>query len=52
MTIPAGPQTPAGPAYLYRLKALSAGQVAVQIDRTSADTDAALVPYTITLIIN
>jgi hypothetical protein len=52
VTIPAGPITPAGPAYLYRLKALSAGQVIVRIDRTSATTDASMAPYTITLNIN
>ena len=33
--IPAGPVNPAGPTYLYRIKALSPGQVVVQIPRTS-----------------
>jgi hypothetical protein len=50
--IPAGPVTPAGPAYLYRIKALAPGQVVVHIARTSVASDASLPPYTITLNIS
>ena len=38
--IPAGPVNPAGPTYLYRIKALSPGQVVVQIPHMSGTSDA------------
>ena len=49
VTIPAGPITPAGPPYLYRLKALSPGQVVVEIPHLPGADDAAVPSYTITL---
>jgi hypothetical protein len=52
VTIPAGPITPAGPPYLYRIKALSPGQVVVQIPYTDLHPDASPSAYTITLNIN
>jgi len=50
--IPAGPVNPAGPAYLYRIKALSPGQVVVQIPHMSGPSDAAPRAYEITLNIS
>ena len=50
--IPAGPVNPAGPTYLYRIKALSPGQVVVQIPRTSVTSDAGQRAYEITLNIS
>jgi hypothetical protein len=52
VTIPAGPITPAGPPYLYRLKALSPGQVIVEIPHFPGADDASVPSYTITLNIN
>jgi len=52
VTIPAGPLTPAGPPYLYRIKALSPGQVVVQIAHTDLRPDASQSAYTVTLNIN
>jgi len=53
VTIPAGPQTPAGPTYLYRLKALASGLVVVQIAHVSATPDASQpAAYTVTLNIS
>jgi hypothetical protein len=53
VTIPAGPITPAGPPYLYRIKALAPGQVVVQIPYTSLAADASqLMTYTVTLNIS
>lgn len=52
VTIPAGPITPAGPPYLYRLKALAPGQVVVEIPHAPGADDAAVASYTITLNIN
>ena len=52
VTIPAGPITPAGPTYLYRLRALSAGQVVVEIPHYPGVDDAAVPSYTVTLNIN
>jgi hypothetical protein len=51
VTIPAGPITPAGAPYLYRIKALSAGQVVVQIPHLELP-DASQPAYTITLNIS
>lgn len=50
--IPAGPVNPAGPTYLYRIKALSAGQVVVQIPRIVITSDASQPAYMITLDIS
>ena len=50
--IPAGPVNPAGPAYLYRIKALSPGQVVVQIPHMSVTSDAGQRAYEITLNIS
>jgi hypothetical protein len=50
--IPAGPVNPAGPAYLYRIKALSQGQVVVQIPHMSSTSDAAQRAYEVTLNIS
>ena len=50
--IPAGPVNPAGPTYIYRIKALSPGQVVVQIPRTSVTSDAGQRAYEITLNIS
>jgi hypothetical protein len=52
IAIPAGVQTPAGPTYLYRLKALASGLVVVQIPRFSGTTDASQPAYTVTLNIS
>ena len=52
INIPAGPANPGGPTYLYRLKAVSAGQVVVQIPHSSATSDASLPAFTITLNIS
>jgi hypothetical protein len=52
VTIPAGLQTPAGPTYLYRLKALASGLVVVQIPHFSATSDASQPAYTVTLNIS
>ena len=50
--IPAGPVNPAGPMYLYRIKALSPGQVVVQIPYMSGTSDAGQRAYEITLNIS
>lgn len=49
ITIPAGPITPAGAPYLYRIKALAPGQVVVEIPRLELPADASQPAYTITL---
>jgi hypothetical protein len=50
--IPAGPVNPAGPMYLYRIKALSPGQVVVQIPHMAGTSDAGQRAYEITLNIS
>jgi hypothetical protein len=52
VTIPAGPVNPGGPMHLYRLRAVSAGEVVVQIPYVSAIGDASVPAYTITLEIH
>jgi hypothetical protein len=49
ITIPAGPITPAGAPYLYRISALAPGQVVVEIPRLDLPPDASQPAYTITL---
>ena len=52
ITIPAGPITPAGAPYLYRIKALAPGQVIVQIPHLEIPADASQPAYSITLNIS
>jgi hypothetical protein len=52
VTIPAGPVNPGGAMHLYRLRAVSAGEVVVQIPYVSVTSDASVPAYTVTLEIN
>jgi hypothetical protein len=52
ITISAGPANPAGPIRLYRLRAVSPGQVVVQIPRIDRASDASSPPFAITLDIS
>jgi len=52
ITISAGAPNPAGPIRLYRLRAISAGQVVVQIPRIDRLSDALQPAFTITLDIS
>ena len=49
INILAGPANPGGPTYIYRLKAVSAGQVVVQIPHLELPDASPSAPYTITL---
>jgi len=52
INIPAGPANPGGPTYIYRLKAVSAGQVVVQIPHLELPDASQSAAYTITLNIS
>jgi len=52
INIPAGPVNPGGPTYIYRLKAVSAGQVVVQIPHLELPDASQSAAYTITLNIS
>jgi hypothetical protein len=49
IAIPAGPVNPAGETQLFRLRALSAGQVSIQIPFESGVPDAAPRTFTVTI---
>lgn len=52
ITIPASAPNPGGPMHLYRIGAVSPGQVLVQIPRSLVTGDAALAPFTVTIDIH
>ncbi len=52
VTIPAGSPDPGGLTHLYRIGAVSAGQVVAQTPRSSATSDAAPAAFTVTLDIH
>jgi hypothetical protein len=52
VTIPAGAPNPAGLRHLYRIGAVSAGRVVVQIPRASTTSDAAMAAFMVTLDIH